>query len=765
MPLIKSGSKKAVSENIRREMHAGKKQSQAVAIALSIARRAKRKSGGRVGYQEGGDVEMPLWLESGIIREPTADFPPLSERPRSIAQEYAERRAPLGRTPEPILDQEGLGMAAAVPVLGRAFQGARALRAGAAALGGFGLATSADPAMGQTKGAPQPKRIVPEEPPPPEMTGDRERDIRARLNWIDRVEAFHAMNRTPSASGTQLSRVQSLKPERDILTKELAGITAEQRPFRERYPNEAKYALPASVLGSGAANILLAQRGRPLKSMLWGSGTGLATSGSVAAAPTIYEASPFQGEGKLKDEAQARLRDSDFWLKSVLPEAGLGGFVGGLGGIYGAKAKESIASSAENVGRGIRNAADWLRSTGRGPSAGATGPSASTLPTRTQSLTDSQGRYVYKSPEGTWRYGNHRPVTGRDLHELRTVNPDVFRASGGSVPLPWEGGAFAPPDTASRLPWEGGGFAPRAPAPRAIPMPTPRPGLRDVPLPEPRPVDELPPPREEMPPLPSDQAESGFGDLGGRISPLLPFIPGIAGRSVRGAASVARSLAPAASRIPVPAGPVVRFINVRPGAALPKGPWRDPATGRFESRPPAMEGMATGGRIGYGHMRGGSANQPIPWTQRAASQRLSFQGGMINSAVPGRTDKLNLNVPAGSYVIPSSVVSSLGQDNSMAGANILNSMFKPGGGMRGMGGAGRMGRRKRGFQAGGEVPMGPPEEVPIIAAGGEFVVPPHVIIEKFGDLDIGHKVLDKFVEDNRKKHIATLKKLPGPVKD
>jgi hypothetical protein len=42
MPLVKSSSKKAVSENIRREMMSGKKQSQAVALALSVQRKAKR---------------------------------------------------------------------------------------------------------------------------------------------------------------------------------------------------------------------------------------------------------------------------------------------------------------------------------------------------------------------------------------------------------------------------------------------------------------------------------------------------------------------------------------------------------------------------------------------------------------------------------------------------------------------------------------------------------------------------------------------------
>jgi hypothetical protein len=43
MPLKKSASKKAVSENIRREMAAGKPQKQAVAIALSVQREAKKK--------------------------------------------------------------------------------------------------------------------------------------------------------------------------------------------------------------------------------------------------------------------------------------------------------------------------------------------------------------------------------------------------------------------------------------------------------------------------------------------------------------------------------------------------------------------------------------------------------------------------------------------------------------------------------------------------------------------------------------------------
>lgn len=61
---------------------------------------------------------------------------------------------------------------------------------------------------------------------------------------------------------------------------------------------------------------------------------------------------------------------------------------------------------------------------------------------------------------------------------------------------------------------------------------------------------------------------------------------------------------------------------------------------------------------------------------------------------------------------------------------------------------------------------GATEAIPIVAAGGEYVISPEDVVHLgSGSLEKGHKILDAFVKKMREKTIKTLQRLPGPKKD
>ena len=120
--------------------------------------------------------------------------------------------------------------------------------------------------------------------------------------------------------------------------------------------------------------------------------------------------------------------------------------------------------------------------------------------------------------------------------------------------------------------------------------------------------------------------------------------------------------------------------------------------------------------------------------------------GPIHSPVAGRTDHLPMHVPSGSYVIPADIISAMGEGNTMAGFRIAKSIF---------------GSNPQARADGGQV-----QAVPIVAAGGEYVIhPDNVRRIGGGDLDVGHRSLDSFVKKMRAKTVKTLQNLPGPKKD
>jgi hypothetical protein len=183
-----------------------------------------------------------------------------------------------------------------------------------------------------------------------------------------------------------------------------------------------------------------------------------------------------------------------------------------------------------------------------------------------------------------------------------------------------------------------------------------------------------------------------------------------------------------------------------------------PVNGVMQANP---AGMAFGG------------TPQMPWFARNEAHSLTHTGPVM-SAVPGRTDRHNVNVPSSSYVFPADFVSHLGQNNSMGGMKVLSNMgFGPGGVPpapklgRGMGlpkppRAMGMPGDKGGARGQGKIGM----PTPVVIAGGEFVAPPEAIMKvlKTNDLKHAHSVLDKWVLKVRKDHIKTLRGLPPPAK-
>lgn len=166
-------------------------------------------------------------------------------------------------------------------------------------------------------------------------------------------------------------------------------------------------------------------------------------------------------------------------------------------------------------------------------------------------------------------------------------------------------------------------------------------------------------------------------------------------------------------------------------------------------------GMAFGGMM--------SPSEGVPSWTRTEERETS---GLLHSGVAGRTDQLKVNAPVDSYVVPADVVSGLGEGNSLSGARVLQKAF-------GVGPYGvplpKMNARTSAPRPpalprakGGATPT---DRVPILAAGGEFIIHPEHIVKKFGSVKRGHAILDAWVKHERAKIIKTMKSLPGPSKD
>jgi len=170
----------------------------------------------------------------------------------------------------------------------------------------------------------------------------------------------------------------------------------------------------------------------------------------------------------------------------------------------------------------------------------------------------------------------------------------------------------------------------------------------------------------------------------------------------------------------------------------------------------------------------------VDWMEDAKLARNVPRGtsGFIHSPVPGRTDLINAQPLVGSYVVPADVVSGIGEGNSLAGAALLQRAMSVGpygvplpphrgGGV----GIPRPPARFTGplmgpaAARGGRTKEREGDPTPILAAGGEYIVAPHVVRAwGGGNLKKGHDVLDHWVVKKRKEIAKKMLSLPPPKK-
>ena len=177
--------------------------------------------------------------------------------------------------------------------------------------------------------------------------------------------------------------------------------------------------------------------------------------------------------------------------------------------------------------------------------------------------------------------------------------------------------------------------------------------------------------------------------------------------------------------------------------------------------PSHLQGYSKSGSGGGGGLGGGAADSGRAATQYTGLwDRINGGGpgaGLFsgNGGASGQSDASNGSMrKPGFWNQAAPIIGSLaGPIGGLIGAGIKKND-------QGQSGFQQLGD-KLGFADGGEA-----SGVPIVAAGGEYVIPPEDVVHiGGGDLDYGHKVLDAFVKKMRQKTIKTLQSLPGPKKD
>jgi hypothetical protein len=212
-----------------------------------------------------------------------------------------------------------------------------------------------------------------------------------------------------------------------------------------------------------------------------------------------------------------------------------------------------------------------------------------------------------------------------------------------------------------------------------------------------------------------------------------------------------------------------RTMNTAQQGALPQQQTQAPMAPQLTTaQQPPMKRGGTVKRDGGGGM---SIGMEAPWWERQ-ELRDSTEGGFLHGSTSGRADLLKTSSPAGSYILPADVVAGLGEGNSLAGARVIEESLNSGPHGIPMPRGARGNTMPRGARLpkeeakGGGVQDAPGQRrIPVLLSHGEFQVSPHHVRNLgSGNINNGHRILDEFVKEVRKRTISKMKSLPGPAK-
>ncbi len=170
------------------------------------------------------------------------------------------------------------------------------------------------------------------------------------------------------------------------------------------------------------------------------------------------------------------------------------------------------------------------------------------------------------------------------------------------------------------------------------------------------------------------------------------------------------------------------------------------ASRRLRISPERARDMILSGDAGA-FMRGGAVDSAMSVARsikRAKGGKVHV--GPITGDTGGRADKVPMRVPNGAYVLTADHVSGLGEGNTEAGMKKLSAMFPKS----------RPSKLRQ---------LPADEAIPIYAADGEFVISPEDVVDRFGELEYGHRALDEWQTQERQALIETLQNLAPPAQD